>query len=60
MCVLLSAWLGTAPENIAYWVVTLNEWRLANCPPMQGFDPRASSVLDEKVGLSLSVYGVSA
>lgn len=41
---------ATAPENIARWVVTLNEWRLANYQPMQGIDPRASSGSTKKVG----------
>jgi uncharacterized protein len=27
---------ATAPDNIARWVVTLNDWRLANYQPMQG------------------------
>lgn len=29
----------TAPDNIADWVVTLNEWRLANPNPLQGGNP---------------------
>ena len=46
----LDALNATAPENIARWVVTLNEWRLANYQPMQGTDPRASSGSTKKVG----------
>jgi hypothetical protein len=33
----------TAPDNIARWVVTLNDWRLANYQPTQGLDSRTSS-----------------
>jgi hypothetical protein len=32
------------------WVVTLNEWRLANYQPIQGIDPRAASGSTKKVG----------
>jgi uncharacterized protein len=39
----------TAPDNIARWVVTLNNWRFANYQPMQG-DPWPSSVSTKKVG----------
>ena len=38
-----------APDNIARWVVTLNNWRFANYQPMQG-DPRSSAVSTKKVG----------
>jgi hypothetical protein len=38
----------TAPDKIANWVVTLNEWRLANYRPMQGLDPGGVHSLDEK------------
>jgi uncharacterized protein len=41
---------ATAPDNIARWVVALNDWRLANHQPMQGIGPRSSSVAAEKVG----------
>ena len=34
---------ATAPDNIADWVVNLNEWRLANYQPMQSIDPRGLS-----------------
>jgi hypothetical protein len=32
--------MAAAPDKIADWVVILNEWRLANCQPVQGIDPR--------------------
>jgi uncharacterized protein len=41
---------ATAPDNIARWVVTLNDWRLANYQPMQGIGSRPSSVSTEKAG----------
>jgi uncharacterized protein len=31
--------MAKAPEDIANWVVTLNDWRLANYQPIQGTDP---------------------
>lgn len=31
--------IDTAPDDIARWVVALNDWRLANYRPMQGTDP---------------------
>ena len=46
----LDALNAAAPENIARWVVTLNEWRLANDQPTQGIDPRAASGSTKKVG----------
>jgi hypothetical protein len=39
-----------APDKIADWVVTLNEWRLANHPTMQGIDPKAAASPRKKVG----------
>ena len=39
---------ATAPDKIADWVVTLNEWRLANYQPPPGIDPRGVHSLDEK------------
>ena len=39
-----------APDKIADWVVTLNEWRLANHPTMQGIDPKAAASQRKKVG----------
>ena len=41
---------ATAPDNIARWVLTLNDWRLANYQPMQGIDSRMSSASTKKVG----------
>jgi uncharacterized protein len=41
---------ATAPDNIARWVVTLNDWRLANYQPMQGIDSRVSSASTKKAG----------
>jgi uncharacterized protein len=43
---------ATAPDDIAHWIVTLNEWRLANYRPMQGTDPllRPSFSSANKVG----------
>src|SRR5258707_9609077 len=40
---------ATAPDNIARWVVTLNDWPLANYQPMQGIDSRMSSASTKKV-----------
>jgi uncharacterized protein len=42
--------LAAAPDKIADWVVTLNEWRLANHPTMQGIDPKAAPSPRKKVG----------
>src|SRR5260370_40505434 len=41
---------ATAPDDIARWVVTLNDWRFANYQPMQGIDSRMSSASTKKVG----------
>ena len=43
---------ATAPDDIARWIVTLNQWRLANYRPMQGTDPilRPSFTSANKVG----------
>ena len=41
--------LAAAPDKIADWVVTLNEWRLANTEPAQD-DPRIVTVPRKKVG----------
>lgn len=41
---------AAAPDKIADWVVTLNEWRLANCQPVQDIDPRGATVPKRKVG----------
>lgn len=43
---------ATAPDDIARWIVTLNEWRLANYRLMQGTDPilRPSFMSANKVG----------
>jgi len=41
---------ASAPDNIAHWVVTLNDWRLANYQPMQVIGPGPSSVSTEKAG----------
>ena len=41
---------ATAPDKIADWVVTLNEWRLANYQPMLGIDPRGASSSMRKIG----------
>ena len=40
----------TAPDNIARWVVTLNDWRLANYQPPHSIDPRTPSIPTKKVG----------
>ena len=42
--------LAAAPDKIADWIVTLNEWRLSNCQPMQGIDPRVVASPTKKVG----------
>jgi uncharacterized protein len=42
--------VATAPDNIAAWVIVLNEWRLANYQPMQSTVPRASSGATRKIG----------
>src|SRR5260370_40595377 len=39
---------ATAPDDIARWVVTLNDWRFANYPPMQGLESRMSSASTKK------------
>ncbi len=41
---------ATAPDNIARWVVTLNDWRLANYQPPHSIDPRTSSIPTKNVG----------
>jgi uncharacterized protein len=41
---------AAAPDKIADWVVTLNEWRLANHPTTQGIDPKAAASPRKKVG----------
>jgi uncharacterized protein len=41
---------ATAPDNIARWVVTLNDRRFANYQPMQGIGPRMYSGSTKKVG----------
>ena len=42
--------LSDGARQYRRWVVTLNEWRLANYQPMQGIDPRASTGSTKKVG----------
>jgi uncharacterized protein len=42
--------LAAAPDKIADWVIILNEWRLANCQPVQDSDPRVVTVPSKKVG----------
>jgi uncharacterized protein len=44
--------IATAPDDIACWVIALNDWRLANYRPMQGTDPifRPSFTSANKVG----------
>ena len=54
----LDALNAAAPENIACWVVTLNEWRLANYQPMQGIDPRASSARRKRSAEMIPVRAV--
>ena len=48
----LDALTAAAPHQIGPWVVTLNEWRLANCDPTQDLQtPRSSfSTPASKVG----------
>ena len=41
---------AAAPDDIARWVVALNERRLANYQPMQDIDSRMSSAPTKKVG----------
>jgi uncharacterized protein len=40
---------ATAPDNIARWIVALNDWRLSNYQ-LPRSDPRTSSVTTKKVG----------
>ena len=44
--------IATAPDDIARWVITLNEWRLANYQPMQDAVPmpRSPSARAQKFG----------
>ena len=41
---------AAAPDKIADWVVTLNEWRLANCQPIPGVHPEGAAAPTKKVG----------
>ena len=41
---------AAAPDKIADWVVTLNEWRLANCQPIPGVHPKGAAAPTKKVG----------
>ena len=41
---------AAAPEKIADWVVTLNEWRLANYQQTAGAHPKTASTPTKKVG----------
>jgi uncharacterized protein len=41
---------AAAPNKIADWVVTLNEWRLANYQPIPGVHPKGASAATKKVG----------
>ena len=41
---------AAAPEKIADWVFTLNEWRLANYQPIPGVHPKGASAPTKKVG----------
>jgi uncharacterized protein len=41
---------AAAPDKIADWVVTLNQWQLANHPTMQSIDPKAAASPRKKVG----------
>jgi hypothetical protein len=43
--------MADAPDKIADWVLILNEWRLANCQPVQDIDPRNVTAPRKKVGL---------
>jgi len=45
----LDALSEAAPDQIVLWVVTLSEWRLANCPPVPNA-PTPSSSSSSKVG----------
>jgi uncharacterized protein len=42
--------LAAAPDEIADWVVALSAWRIANCQPVQEFDPRIVTSARKKVG----------
>lgn len=44
--------IATAPDDIAHWIVTLNEWRLANYQPMQDAvpTPRSPFTSAKKIG----------
>jgi len=46
------AFNATAPDDISRWIVTLNEWRLANYRPMQdaGPMPRSPFTSAQKIG----------
>jgi uncharacterized protein len=41
---------ATAPDNIARWIVALNDWRITNYQPPHSVDPRTSSVPTKKIG----------
>ena len=41
---------AAAPDKIPDWVVTLNEWRLANYRPIPGVHPKGASASTKKVG----------
>ena len=41
---------AAAPNKIADWVVTLNEWRLANYQPISSVHPKGASAPTKKVG----------
>ena len=41
---------AAAPNKIADWVVTLNEWRLANYQPIPGAPPKGAAAPTKKVG----------
>ena len=41
---------AAAPDKIADWVFTLNEWRFANCQPLPGVHPNGASAPTKKVG----------
>jgi hypothetical protein len=45
----------TAPDKIAHWVVTLNEWRLANYQPLQGLDPGMSRASTKRSAVMIPV-----
>jgi uncharacterized protein len=42
--------LMAAPDKIAEWVVTLNEWRVTNTEPVGDIDPRVVASPRKKVG----------